>query len=241
MFCQNCKATLPESAKFCTMCGAKINVSFCANGHVLEPGEADCRYCPPAAGKANSRISVSTTVEKFSYPAVGPASASVKLTSIDTDAGQNSKAASDTDQNSRSASETDADHNSKASSETGADHASRASSPFGTTMIMQEKEEDPVGLLGWLVIIDGADRWRDFKITKRKTTIGRSRECDFVLEHGQVSAKHASIRLMDDGLYLTDLDSSNGTFVNDQEVMMQKLSDNEIVRLGEVTLKYKSF
>lgn len=219
MFCQNCKATLPESAKFCTMCGAKINVSFCANGHVLEPGEADCRYCPPAAGKANSRISVSTTVEKFSYPAVGPASASVKLTSIDTDAGQNSKAPSETD----------------------ADPTSRAASPFGTTMIMQEKEEEPVGLLGWLVIVDGADRWRDFKITKRKTTIGRSRECDFVLEHGQVSAKHASIRLMDDGLYLTDLDSSNGTFVNDQEVMMQKLSDNEIVRLGEVTLKYKSF
>ena len=231
MFCQNCKATLPESAKFCTMCGAKIYVSFCANGHVLEPGEADCRYCPPAAGKANSRISVSTTVEKFSYPAVGPASASVKLTSIDTDAGQISKASSDTD----------AGHTSKASSETGAGHTSRASSPFGTTMIMQEREEEPVGLLGWLVIVDGADRWRDFKITKRKTTIGRSRECDFVLEHGQVSAKHASIRLMDDGLYLTDLDSSNGTFVNDQEVVMQKLSDNEIVRLGEVTLKYKSF
>jgi hypothetical protein len=219
MFCQNCKATLPESAKFCTMCGAKINVSFCANGHVLEPGEADCRYCPPAAGKDNTRISVSTTVEKFSYPAAGPASVSAKLTSIDTDAG----------------------HNSKAPSETDADHTSRAPSPFGTTMIMQEKEEEPVGLLGWLVIIDGPDRWRDFKITKRKTTIGRSRECDFVLEHGQVSAKHASIRLMDDGLYLTDLDSSNGTFVNDQEVMIQKLSDNEIVRLGEVILKYKSF
>ena len=205
MFCQNCKATLPESAKFCTTCGAKINVSFCPNGHVLESGETTCRYCPPAAGQDNNRISVSTTIEKLSYPADAPAS--VKLTTVETEA------------------EGDAG----------------ASSAFGSTRIILEKEEEPVGVLGWLVIIDGADRWRDFKVTKRKMTMGRSRDCDIVLEHSQVSAKHASIRLMDDGLYLTDLDSSNGTFVNDQVVVKQKLLDNDLVRIGDITMKFKSF
>jgi hypothetical protein len=206
MFCLNCKSTIPESAKFCTMCGAKVNVSLCPNGHVLEPGEIICRYCPSAAGQDNSnRISVSTTIEKLSYP--GEVPLSVKPTAVE--------------------SEPEVDPG--------------ASSSFGSTRIFLEKEEDPVGVLGWLVIIDGADKWKDFKITKRKLTMGRSRDCDIVLEHSQVSAKHASIRLLDDGLFLTDLDSSNGTFVNDQVVVKQKLIDNDFVKIGDITMKFKAF
>jgi hypothetical protein len=205
MLCQNCKATLPESAKFCNICGAKINVSFCPNGHVLDSEDSSCRYCPTAANQDNNRISVSTTIEKLSYPADAPPS--VKPTTIEMEA--------DCDQ--------------------------VVSPAFGSTRIIQEKEAEPVGVLGWMVIIDGADRWRDFKITKRKVTMGRSSDCDIVLEYSQVSAKHASVRLMDDGLYLTDLDSSNGTFVNDQVVDKQKLLDNDLVRIGDITMKFKAF
>lgn len=210
MYCQNCKATLPESAKFCTMCGAKINVSFCPNGHVMEPAETSCRYCPPAAAKgtgaASASLSAATTIDSITNRPDAPP-LSFGLTTV----------------------------------ETLEERPAAGVSRFGTTMIIQEREEEPTALLGWLVVVDGEQKWRDFKITKKKTTIGRSHECDLVLEQNQVSGKHASLRLLDDGLYLTDLDSSNGTFVNGEEVVNQRLLDNELIRIGEVTLKFKAF
>lgn len=206
MLCQNCKATLPETAKFCNKCGTKTQASrLCPNGHVLEPDEAICRYCPPVAGLNNNRMSVSTTIDKPFYPAA--VSSSMKPTTVE--------------------------------SEVYCDD--RATVNFGATRIIQAQEEEPVGVLGWLVIFEGADRWRDFKVSKRKVVVGRSSECDIVLNSSQVSTKHASLRLMDDGLYLTDLDSSNGTYVNDQMVEKQKLSDNDLVRIGDITMKFKAF
>ena len=205
MNCQNCKATLPESAKFCNICGAKINVIFCPNGHVLDSEDTQCRYCPTAVNQDSNRISLSTTIEKLSYPVDD--SQAEKTTTVET--------------------ETEGDKG--------------VTSAFGSTRIIQEKEEEPVGVLGWLVIIDGADKWRDFKITKRKVTMGRSRDCDIVLENIQVSSKHASLRLMEDGLYLTDLDSSNGTLVNDHVIVKQKLFDNDLISIGDITMKFKAF
>jgi hypothetical protein len=205
MFCQNCKAALPDSAKFCTMCGAKTDVTFCSNGHVLERNETACRYCPPATGQGKATASLSTTVEKASHPAQ-PVSV-LKVTTV----------------------------------ETGTAGGSVLSSPIGLTRIMREKDEEPVAMLGWLVIVEGDDLWKDFKITKRRMTMGRASDCDIVLDHSEVSMKHASFKLLPDGLYLTDLDSTNGTFVNDQEVDKQKLMDNDTVRIGPVTMKFKAF
>lgn len=206
MVCQNCKTNLPQSAKFCTMCGAKINVSFCPNGHVLEPGEVKCRYCPSATEEDTTRISVSTTIDRLSGDNL--ATRTLPMTTIETEVPLIPAASAPT---------------------------------FGATRIVQSKEDEPVGLLGWLVITDGNEKWRDFKITKRKTSIGRSPECDVVLDNEQVSARHASLRLAEDGLYLTDLDSSNGTLVNDRELDRHKLTDNDLVTIGDVNLKFKAF
>lgn len=203
MICQNCKTTLPETAKFCNSCGTKVNVDFCPNGHVLEPGEAHCRYCPPHT-KDTNRISVSTTIEKVSAPSDRP---SDKTTIV----------------------------------ETGLQPDPDNTPVFGTTRMIQEKEEEQVGLAGWLVVVDGPDKWRDFRITKRKMTIGRARDCDIVIDDVRISAKHASLRLQEDGLYITDLDSSNGTFVNGQEAMKTRLTDNDLVTVGDVSLKFKGF
>jgi len=42
---------------------------------------------------------------------------------------------------------------------------------------------------------------------------------------------------------ITDLDSTNGTFLNDRSdpIAREELKDNDIVRIGEVNLKFKSF
>jgi hypothetical protein len=49
---------------------------------------------------------------------------------------------------------------------------------------------------------------------KVRTTIGRGPECDLVLEEAQMSRQHACIESTGSGIFLRDLGSQNGTFVN---------------------------
>lgn len=51
-----------------------------------------------------------------------------------------------------------------------------------------------------------------------RLTIGRGSECDLILDEPEMSRKHAMIENSGDGLYLRDLGSANGTFVNGVQV-----------------------
>lgn len=51
-----------------------------------------------------------------------------------------------------------------------------------------------------------------------RLTIGRGGECDLVLDEPEMSRRHALIENNGDGIYLRDLGSSNGTFVNGVQV-----------------------
>jgi pSer/pThr/pTyr-binding forkhead associated (FHA) protein len=53
---------------------------------------------------------------------------------------------------------------------------------------------------------------------RTRLTIGRGSECDLVLDEPEMSRKHALIENSGDGIYLRDLGSSNGTFVNGVQV-----------------------
>ncbi len=56
------------------------------------------------------------------------------------------------------------------------------------------------------------------KIARVRLTIGRGNDCDLVLDEPEMSRKHAMIENSGDGLYLRDLGSANGTFVNGVQV-----------------------
>ena len=51
-----------------------------------------------------------------------------------------------------------------------------------------------------------------------RLVIGRGRECDLVLDEPEMSRRHAVIENSDDGIFLRDLGSANGTFVNGVQV-----------------------
>jgi pSer/pThr/pTyr-binding forkhead associated (FHA) protein len=53
---------------------------------------------------------------------------------------------------------------------------------------------------------------------RTRLTIGRGSECDLVLDEPEMSRRHAVIENAGDGVYLRDLGSSNGTFVNGVQV-----------------------
>jgi pSer/pThr/pTyr-binding forkhead associated (FHA) protein len=66
--------------------------------------------------------------------------------------------------------------------------------------------------------------------------VGRHPDNDFSIDHVTISSVHCELVLRDDGVILRDLESTNGTFVNNEPVREVHLSPGQIVRLGDVEL-----
>ena len=76
-------------------------------------------------------------------------------------------------------------------------------------------------------------------VTEPEITIGRSGNADLKLVHQSVSRKHASLRFDDGTFTLEDLGSSNGTFVNDEQIKNQALKLDDQVKIGDFFLLFK--
>ena len=74
------------------------------------------------------------------------------------------------------------------------------------------------------------------EIEKDKIIIGRHSKCDLVLASPSISAKHARFEKTDQGCFLTDLRSTNGTLVNGQRISSTILYDLDSVSIGKEIL-----
>ena len=90
-----------------------------------------------------------------------------------------------------------------------------------------------------LVVRSGGGRSGEtFALDGEKITVGRSPECDIFLDDVTVSRRHAIVSRRDDGYYINDLGSLNGTFVNRRRVESAKLSDGDDVQIGKYRLTF---
>ena len=67
-------------------------------------------------------------------------------------------------------------------------------------------------------------------------TIGRAPSVDLVLDVALVSRVHCRLEAGDDGVDVVDLESTNGTFVNDARVARGRLTEGDRLRVGRVEL-----
>jgi hypothetical protein len=104
-----------------------------------------------------------------------------------------------------------------------------------------DKRKLPV--VGWFVALTGQQRGEDFRVREGPNIIGSAPDADIVLRDDAISGKHASLRYKDQKFTITDLDSTNGTYLNDRSdpIAREELKDNDLVRVGNVTLKFKCF
>lgn len=87
-----------------------------------------------------------------------------------------------------------------------------------------------------LEVVSGMDA-TSFELAKEKYLVGRSVACDIRLPVDSVSARHAELTRAGSNWRLTDLQSTNGTFVNRARVETADLKTGDAVRFGEVELK----
>lgn len=67
-----------------------------------------------------------------------------------------------------------------------------------------------------------------------RTTVGRLTDNDIQIDHGSVSSHHAEIVVQDGGALLRDNGSTNGTFVNGEQVTEHNLQHGDEIYFGHV-------
>ncbi|TQN28642.1 type III secretion system (T3SS) inner membrane Yop/YscD-like protein [Haloactinospora alba] len=78
-----------------------------------------------------------------------------------------------------------------------------------------------------------------FELNTQVTLLGRGTDCDLRLVDNGVSRHHAEIRVEDNDASLVDLGSTNGTFVNGEQVQRVRLVDGTRISLGRTTMTFR--
>ena len=90
----------------------------------------------------------------------------------------------------------------------------------------------------YLVVMDGPQKGRRFALADGATRIGRVVGNHIVLENGSVSSGHAEIVKSADGFRLRDLDSTNGTRVNNHRVTDTLLFRDDEILFGDLPVVF---
>jgi diguanylate cyclase (GGDEF)-like protein len=77
-----------------------------------------------------------------------------------------------------------------------------------------------------------------YALAETPVVLGRGNDCDIRINDHSVSRRHARIQPGADGYYAVDLQSTNGTFVNDVPASICKLKDGDYLRVGNCIYRY---
>jgi hypothetical protein len=100
-----------------------------------------------------------------------------------------------------------------------------------------EQEVDRAGAA--LVVRSGGGRaGESFTVDRDRMSIGRTPDAAVFLDDVTVSRNHALIVRRGDGLYIDDLGSLNGTYVNRRRIESHKLDDCDEIQVGKYKLSY---
>lgn len=120
--------------------------------------------------------------------------------------------------------------------------------PYCDESLTLPTEELPmITLIGWIVVLSGDYAGRDFRLERGSNLIGKADDCHIIIDDEYVSSHHARIEGVpqaDNWAYvLTDLGSTNGTFLNESEDPMDQsdLADGDILTFGSTRAQFKSF
>jgi len=123
------------------------------------------------------------------------------------------------------------------------EHGKKQTSPDATMMAMPAAPDAAASEgRASLVIVAGGEIGREHEVRKASQIIGRSLQADIVVSAPSVSRQHARVDCREeDGVHyheITDLGSSNGTFVDNQRVVTARLSNGARVAVGDVIFKF---
>jgi len=88
-----------------------------------------------------------------------------------------------------------------------------------------------------IVSLDGAVI-KEVTFSKERTTLGRRPYNDIVIDNLAVSGEHAVLQMLGNDVFIEDLNSTNGTYINGKAIKKQMLAHNDTVEIGKYKIKY---
>ncbi|MBS1787251.1 MAG: MFS transporter [Acidobacteria bacterium] len=91
-----------------------------------------------------------------------------------------------------------------------------------------------------LIVRQSDGRTQTLNVSAKSVVIGKAPECDLTIQDGAISRRHAQIETRDGKVFVKDLNSLNGTFVNDRKIgdQDQKLNDGDKIGLGRTKIEF---
>src|SRR5690606_7306901 len=90
-------------------------------------------------------------------------------------------------------------------------------------------------------VLSGPDEDAKLELSGKNTewTLGRSNDCEFVLNDANVSRRHAVVKKDWNGFTIQDLGSKNGVIVNDRKITRpRRLRDRDEIVIGPIKLLF---
>ncbi|MBK8010599.1 MAG: FHA domain-containing protein [Deltaproteobacteria bacterium] len=112
--------------------------------------------------------------------------------------------------------------------------ARELSDDLGDSKHSRDAAEQP-RLLG----LDDPVRGMTFALRSGENILGRLEECDIPILDGSISRQHARLVCGPAGVSVTDLSSSNGTFLNDQRIEVAELAEEDLLRFGNINFRVR--
>ena len=79
---------------------------------------------------------------------------------------------------------------------------------------------------------------KEVQLSKDRTSLGRRPYNDIVIDNLAVSGEHAVLQMSGNEVYVEDLNSTNGTYVNGKTVKKQLLQNGDSVEIGKYRIQY---
>ena len=210
-----------------------VNFQKCPNGHYYDSSLGSCPYCPSAKSPSSPDLPTDDYANDFdektqAYAGGVPFSHS------------NMGYASTVADN-RTGDETEAFGNNKKPQDS------------AHTMFFDEKEIENGDrkevvrrnfrkLVGWLVSYSIDECGVDFRLYEGRNIIGRDKDCQIIVPDAGATGRHAVLLYRNGKYSITDQQSSNGTYVNEEDIELDPryLKDGDMIRIGQTIFKFRS-
>lgn len=117
---------------------------------------------------------------------------------------------------------------------------------IGKTVAVFQKNFSREPVAGWLVCIEGVERGKDYRVTAKNNSIGRSEMMDICIKGDRTVSRENHARIAYDGkhnnFYLIPADSVNSIYINDEPIYAPtQLKKGDIIELGESKFVFVPF
>ena len=238
--CSNCFKKTPQSNPFCPHCGypnIEIGLKRCTKGHTIYETYKNCPFCSQMTGNSliNQRTKKNTgemhtellnNVTNIKTPAeTTPTGNKINQEELTGD---------------KTVMEPNTDDRTKFETMTGYPDKTVMEAEVDKTILDQGIKEPLPSFFAWLVYIDEADKpLQDIRLTRQKSVIGKGTEADIQLKDDFASKLHALIHFDESCFFLTDLGSTNHTWLNGEKINNQELKDGDKIRIGHQHMIFK--